>query len=109
MSGGVLFPPEFIGDSLKAPEFIPGFTVQYSKPRDLMTSIMKSEPGRSGGNDAGLTEASSAGLATTASAFCVCALALLAPSAPTPPAAIFRKSRRSYGFFGFFSDVSMFD
>src|SRR5882724_4900682 len=34
-------------DSCRPRKDEPGFAATYSKPRDLMTSIMKSEPGRS--------------------------------------------------------------
>src|ERR1700674_3795834 len=95
-----------MADSIRPRKLAPGFTAQYSKPSDLITSIMKSEPGRTGGNDAGPAEESTTGLAAAgASATWVWALALPANNAPTPPAATFRKSLRSWGLF---SGVFMF-
>src|ERR1700722_8483175 len=94
----MLLPPQLIMDSCNARKLDPGFAAQYSMPRVLMTSIMKSEPGFSlPETSAGLVDAAGLlrgsdcwGLAKGA-----CAARAAAPAAPR------RNPRRSIGFFDF--------
>src|ERR1700730_14900597 len=46
-SSGLLFPPRLPTAWCRARKLEPGLAAMYSNPRDLMTSTMKSEPGRS--------------------------------------------------------------
>src|ERR1700677_4796237 len=91
----------------------PGLAATYSKPRVLMTSTMKSEPGRSvvhtstrGGGGAVsaavcLAPGSGFGVAGrwTSAACCALAASGLATSAAAPAAAPFKKPRRSTEIF----------
>src|SRR5437868_3238045 len=98
-------------DSCSARNVEPGFAATYSKPRDLITSSMKSDPGRSvvytstrggGGLVSAATRAGlGSGVVARACAACAAlgsAMAVLAAPDPiraaAPAAAPFRKPRR---------------
>src|SRR4051812_18955934 len=84
-------------DSWRPRKLEPGLAAQYSIPRDLKTSVMKSEPGRE------LLVTSTVAPVSGFKAAC-CASAMGAVAArPAAPAAPFRKPRRSTGFFAFSS------
>src|ERR1700682_3713466 len=88
-----------MNDSWSPRKLDPGLAAQYSIPRDLKTSVMKSEPGRA------LFVTSTAVPVYGFRAAC-CASAIGAVAAkPAAPAAPFRKPRRSTGFFDFSSIV----
>src|ERR1700722_831370 len=95
-----------MSDSCNPRKLDPGLDARYSKPRDLITSTMKSEPGRfvvrtSMPDD---SVAASAGGGAGARNGCVASAPAFAASVATPPsAAPFRKFRRSTAFL----DLSM--
>src|SRR5579871_205493 len=82
-------------DSCSPRKLEPGLAAQYSIPRDLITSTMKSEPGRS----LGVTSAAEVALAAAAPPGC-CAKAteLCASSAAAPAVAPVKNPRRPTGF-----------
>src|SRR5271167_1710391 len=92
-------------DSCKARKDEPGFAATYSKPSDLMTSTMKSDPGRSvvytsirgGGGlvSAAICLGDGSGVTVRAWTFCAFARGDGTTSAAAPTAAPFRKPRRS--------------
>src|SRR6266852_6063550 len=84
-------------DSWRPRKLEPGLAAQYSMPSDLMTSTMKSEPGRR------LLETSAAVLVSGLRADCWASAMGAVAASPAAPAAPFRKPRRSTGFFG--SDI----
>src|SRR2546427_3832903 len=93
-----------MSDSCKPRKLEPGFAATYSKPRDLITSTMKSEPVRSAvrtltsveGSASGRGIGGTAGAERATSDCCALATPLLATSVATPPtAAPFRNLRRS--------------
>src|SRR5262249_46452126 len=94
-------------DSCSARKLEPGLEAMYSKPRDLMTSTMKSEPAWSTVITSTLEGAGSASFARTGAVpecggsdwRCACTVPLVAMNAAALPAAPFRKLRRSTGFF----------
>src|SRR5260370_28770920 len=94
-------------DSCRPRKVEPGFAQMYSMPNDLMTSTMKSDPGRSvirmSAAKGFPVSASSDIFGASAEVFavesCAAAAALPATSAATPAALPFRKSRRSTVFF----------
>src|ERR1700674_3871794 len=85
-----------MNDSWSPRKLEPGLAAQYSMPSDLMTSSMKSAPGRS------LAETSAAGVlaaagaaATVAPTCCAMATELCATMAAAPTVAPLRKPRRA--------------
>src|SRR6185295_12693174 len=93
-----------MSDSCRARNDEPGFAATYSKPSDLMTSTMKSEPGRSvvymstrggGGLVSDATWAGEGGGAARRFWTCAFAAGGFATSPAAPAAAPFRKRRRS--------------
>src|SRR5580700_4832242 len=94
-------------DSCRPRKVEPGFAQMYSMPTDLMTSTMKSEPGRSvvrtsaarGFPLSASSDVFGGGAEVFAVGSCPAAAAFPATSAATPAALPFRKSRRSTGFF----------
>src|SRR5580692_863085 len=94
-------------DSCRPRKVEPGFAQMYSMPRDLMTSTMKSEPGRSVVRTSAArgfpVSASSDIFGGRAEVFgvgsCAAAAAFPATSAATLAAPPFRKSRRSTELF----------
>src|SRR5271165_2791493 len=90
-------------DSCKLRKLDPGFEAKYSKPKDLITSTMKSEPGRSVVSTSTREASSSAGAGTAAAGVelaatngCAAIAPALAASVAIPPAAApFRNLRRS--------------
>src|ERR1019366_5805567 len=89
-----------ITDSCKPRKLEPGLAAIYSKPRDLITSTMKSEPERSVVNASTFEGSTSLGSSRAeadcagAGSFALIAV-LLATSPATPPAAPFKNYRRS--------------
>src|SRR5690242_4480192 len=94
-------------DSCRPRKLEPGLAQMYSKPSDLMTSVMKSAPGRSvvrASRTGGVPVSTSLGIGRTAagrdcSGCCALAAGLLAASAAALPAAVLRKLRRSSDVF----------
>src|SRR5260370_40568208 len=92
-------------DSCRPRKLDPGLAATYSRPNDLMTSIMKSEPGRSvvctstiegGAFSAAISFAVGVGaLARFGSDCCAWATVGVATSAAAPAAAPFKNPRRS--------------
>src|SRR5579864_3555240 len=84
-------------DSWSPRKLVPGLAAQYSRPSDLMTSIMKSEPARS------LLETSTVAGAGFAAADVTACWAMatggLATSPAAPAAAPLKKPRRSTEIF----------
>src|SRR5712691_7955736 len=89
-------------DSWSARKLEPGLAQQYSMPSDLMTSTMKSDPGRSlvrtstgAGGAVSAARAASDGAVTERRASACCAIAAggLAARTAAPAAAPFKKPR----------------
>src|SRR5215470_10536349 len=108
-------------DSCSARKVDPGFAAQYSMPSDLMTSSMKSDPGRSvvytSARGGGLVSAAvrrapgngvaAAARACAAGAACGSAVEGLATSAAAPAAAPLRNPRRLSGVLSPFLDLGI--
>src|ERR1700737_4836442 len=84
-------------DSCRPRKLDPGLEAQYSMPSDLMTSTMKSAPGR------WLEDTSAVALVVSGLRATCCAMAIgglpTSPAAPAAAAAPRKKPRRSRGFF----------
>src|SRR5579864_151719 len=84
-------------DSCRPRKLEPGLAAQYSIPSDLMTSTMKSAPGR------WLEDTSAVALEVSGLRAACCAMAIgglpTSPAAPAATAAPLKKPRRSTGSF----------
>src|SRR5260370_35492163 len=84
-------------DSCRPRKLDPGLEAQYSMPSDLMTSTMKSAPGR------WLEDTSAVALVVSGLRAACCAMAIgglpTSPAAPAAAAAPLKKPRRSTGSF----------
>src|SRR3974390_634349 len=103
-------------DSCSARKLEPGLEQTYSKPSFLITSTMKSEPGRSAVSTSTVDGGSTSLAATAAmgrvglsygSGACAVACSVVAVSAAAPPAALFRKLRRSTATGDFAGDFAI--
>src|SRR5271154_5118714 len=98
-------------DSCNPRKLDPGFAKRYSKPSDLITSTMKSEPVRSvvstskvdGVSASATGDIAGGGPARRTSGGSASAALGAATNAAAPAAALFRKLRRLTGFFGDFA------
>src|SRR5689334_10828544 len=102
ISSGLLFPPRLMTDSCRPRKLEPGLAQMYSKPRDLRTSSIKSEPERSTVSVStletgrGSVSFASTGVAAARRGSDCCATAAPWPatSAAVPPTALLKKLRR---------------
>src|SRR5690242_17229992 len=92
-----------MSDSWSPAKDEPGLAHAYSKPSDLRTSTMKSDPGRPAARASpvggGVEDSPAAALGTAARICCAAAIGGFVTSAAAPAAAPFRKPRRSNGDF----------